>query len=376
MQSSFRVLAVALGAPAALAAACGGSDSHGSPADAGADATQGTDAAAVEAGVDALADHGVLDANDGGGGEVTVVPGTNFAFRHYYLGDTDRAGASSASAWQLFGVDVDGKATTASSTDVCTLTAGAAKATQADGPGGIDNSWGANLMPIWETIFGSTVSTNYNAAVDGGAFTTMIDVAALSGSASQSGAAPGWGFVGASFGGQPTWTQADDWPVYPDWLVDGSLGSGSKIAFPAASIDAGTWSSGTPTDLPFQFGFGAIGIGIVIHHATASFVHTTPSTAAGGNIGGVLDTQEFVAALENAAGWISSSLCQGSAIGSITQQVQQAQDILLDGSSTAGQTCNAISIGLGFDGVQIGPVQQVTFPEQPLPNICPEAGGD
>ncbi|HEY8089065.1 MAG TPA: hypothetical protein VIF09_14500, partial [Polyangiaceae bacterium] len=209
-----------------------------------------------------------------------------------------------------------------------------------------------------------------------GAFTTMIDVTNLDGSATQSGAAPGWGFSGASFGGPPTWTVADNWPVYPDWLVDGSLANGSRIAFPSATIDAGTWASGAPTDLPFQFGYSGIGLALVIHVGTVSFVHATPGTAAGGNVGGVLNTQEFVATLSNAAGWISSSLCASSALDSIVQQIEQAQDILLDGTNVAGQPCDAISIGIGFDGVQIGPVSQVTFPEQPLPNICPEAGGD
>lgn len=70
------------------------------------------------------------------------------------------------------------------------------------------------------------------------------------------------------------------------------------------------------------------------------------------------------------------SLCSGSAFDSIAQQISQAQDIQLDGTNAAGTPCTAISIGLGFDGVQIGPVDTVSFPEGQLPNICPEAGGD
>jgi hypothetical protein len=366
------VLLLSACAPCA-AAGCGSSSSSGTkPADAAADTTAVE--AGGETGVDA-SDASPTEAGDAAA-EATVVPGTNFAFRHYYLGDTDRTGVTSSTAWRDLGTNVDGKVTTAASTDVCTLAAGASTQTQVDGTGGIDNSWGENVLPIFLTIFGSNISTSYNDAVAAGSFTNMIDVTDLTSSPSQSGSAPGWGFAGANLGHPPTWTVADDWPVYPDWLNDGGLGSGSKIAFPAASLDAGTWSSGTPTDVPFKLGFGPVGIELVIHDATVSFTHTTPTTAAVGTVSGVLDTQEFLATFGNAAGWISQALCSASAFDSIAQQIQQAQDILHDGTNVAGQPCDGISIGLGFDGAQIGPVQMVALPEGTLPDICPEAGGD
>jgi hypothetical protein len=368
----------AITATAAVAASCGSTGSHSSPADAGADtSTLPTDAGHDAPAAPDASDGAASDADASDGAVVkTVIPGTNFAFRQYYLGDTDRTGVSSSTAWQEFGANIDGKVTTASSTDVCTLSAGASKQTQDDGLGGIDNSWGENLLPIFLTIFGSSFVTSYNDAVAQGDFTTMIDVIDLTDSGTQSGMAPGWGFAGAVLGHPPTWTVADDWPVYPDWLNDGGLASGSKIAFPAASIDGGTWSSGAPTDMPLELGFGAVGIELIVHHATVSFTHATPTTAATGTVSGILYTQEFLATLGNAAGWLSQSLCSGSAFDSIAEQITQAEDIVHDGTNTAGVPCDAISIGFGFDGVQIGPVDSVTFPYEPLPNICPEAGGD
>ncbi|HEY8092062.1 MAG TPA: hypothetical protein VIF09_29575, partial [Polyangiaceae bacterium] len=155
MQRSVRVVVLAIGSAgsaAAVVASCGGSASHASGGgDAGgAETSPAGEGAAPESGADAPADH-AADVSDAGV-EAAVIPGTNFAFRHYYLGDTDRAGVFGATAWKLYGTNVDGKVTTTTSTDVCTLAAGAAKATQADGPGGIDNSWGANLMPLFMTI--------------------------------------------------------------------------------------------------------------------------------------------------------------------------------------------------------------------------------
>jgi hypothetical protein len=374
--SQLLLLFGAVTASAAVAASCASTSSHASPSDAGADTSAASDGGQdAPTGADASDGSAAADASDGAVVK-TVIPGTNFAFQHYYLGDTDRAGVSSASAWQQFGANIDGKVTLASSTDVCTLTAGASKQTQVDGVGGNDNSWGENLLPIFLTIFGTSFVTSYNNAVAQGDFTTMIDVTELTDSGSQSGSAPGWGFAGAVLGHPPTWTVADDWPVYPDWLNDGGLASGSKIAFPAASLDAGLWSSGAPTDMPLELGFGAVGIELVVHHATVSFAHATPTTAANGTVAGILYTQEFLATLGNAAGWLSMSLCNGSAFESIAEQITQAQDIVHDGTNTAGTPCDAISIGFGFDGVQIGPVDNVTFPYEPLPNICPEAGTD
>ena len=69
--------------------------------------------------------------------------------------------------------------------------------------------------------------------------------------------------------------------------------------------------------------------------------------------------QELLATLRDASGWLSTSLCNSSAFDSIAQQITQGQDILHDGTNVPGQPCDAISIGLGFDGAQIGPVDQV-----------------
>jgi hypothetical protein len=306
--------------------------------------------------------------------EAYVLPGTNFAFRHYYLGDTDRTGAASTTAWTQFGVNVDGKITTAASQDVCTLAPGASLLAQADGVGGIDNSWGANIMPIFETL-DSTLSQTYNDAVSAGTFTNMIDLVGLNDDAGQSGVVRGWGFEGASFPGTPTWTTADNWPVFPDWLADGGLPNGSRIAFSAGNIDAGVWSSGTPTDFPVIFALSLQSTELVIHQATVGFGHATPSTTAGGVIGGVLNTQEFLNSLQATASWGEMSLACGSAWVSIAEQIVQAQDIMHDGTNAPGQPCDAISIGLGFDGVQIGPVRTVSQAHGSIANLC-EAGSD
>jgi hypothetical protein len=57
-----------------------------------------------------------------------------------------------ADAWKQIGFNLDGKVTTATSTDVCELVPGAAPAEQDDGQDGIDNSFGENICPILDTL--------------------------------------------------------------------------------------------------------------------------------------------------------------------------------------------------------------------------------
>jgi len=63
-------------------------------------------------------------------------------------------------------------------------------------------------------------------------------------------------------------------------------------------------------------------------------------------------------------------LCMGPTIDSLLAQMTQASDILADGSQDPAQTCNGISIGLGFKmkPVQIGVIAP---PGPPPPNPCP-----
>ena len=72
-------------------------------------------------------------------------------------------------------------------------------------------------------------------------------------------------------------------------------------------------------------------------------------------IGGVIDTELLVGELAKIAGSFDASLCPPSAtFESISQQIRQASDILIDGTQDPNKTCNAISIGLGFDAQEAG----------------------
>ncbi len=296
------------------------------------------------------------------GPATTVTAEHNFAMSKLYLGDTDRAGVSNQLAWKAFGYNLDNKITTKDSTDVCGLASGASKSTQTDGNGGIDNSFGENILPIILTTAGQDAAKKINDSITQGHFTIMIDVTGLDDANPKQTATGLTGFLnaGGSFdqtpGGmkQPTFTTADDWAVRPELLTSPTDAKSSKIKFPSAYVVDGTFVNGSPGNLTLNLAIGGVALDLTITNAVITFDHTAAGKGANGTIAGVINTEDLIARLKTVAGRISTSLCQGSAFESIAQQIRQASDIKADGTNASGSTCDGISIGLGFDASEIG----------------------
>jgi hypothetical protein len=370
-----------------LLAACGGTTIASTPTDGGAGEDSGNDTGSpppVTCAAPLMACNGVCvatqtDPDDCGGCGVscgvggscvqgscaTTQPasGGTFAIHTLYLGDSDRNGVQSSTAWEAYGQNIDGKATTAASTDVCTLYPGAAREAQVDGMNGIDNSFGENIVPILITIAGSNYASEINAAIDGGQLGTQIfGLGAFGGATS-----PYSGELKAdSLSTPPTWSGSDVWPIDSS-SVNGSVAS-PIVTFLQSTLTGDVWTSG-PTGAAsanFAFVFPAATIPVGDLEVTMT-VAPDGSSATNGTISGVMNTAQFIAAFEAVAGDISTSLCSGTAVQSIATQLEQASDILSDGSNQAGVACDAISLGLGFDAIaaKLGAVVTPTPPANP-----------
>jgi hypothetical protein len=297
-----------------------------------------------------------------------------FAITAIYLGDINRTTkTASSTAWKDFGYDVDGLQTTSSSTNVCTLASGAPKFVQVDGTNGIDNSFGANIMPIIQTAASlPTPSIDETKLIDQGAFTLQIQVTGLSDDPQQDAlGVTSQVFVSGDYGSTPAFDSTTDWPVLSTSVQDGkTIASGSTVQFKSSYVSGGTFVSGVSgAAIPLQFSASGIGLPITIHDGVITFTHPSHSVAAWGVISGVVYTQEFLDALQALAGQISTSLC-GSAFDGIAQQIRQAQEILQDGSNNANASCDAISIGIGFDAVLVHDPTTVATAPPPPPNPC------
>src|SRR5688500_6828618 len=130
--------AASIGVLIAIAAACGGdyAEEAAPPKDdAGSDAPVTTDSGGQTG-----------DAADASEVKTPVTP-LSFVLRKIFLGETDRNGIEDANAWQTYGRDIDGIASTTNANGEC-KPHGNGTQTRVDGPGGVDNSFGKNIIPV------------------------------------------------------------------------------------------------------------------------------------------------------------------------------------------------------------------------------------
>jgi len=296
-----------------------------------------------------------------------------FAIRKLWVGDLNPASGSYAeNAWKSLGFDIDGKATTKFSTDVCQLALGASPVSQVDGNGGIDNSFGENVMGIideGQALNQGLPGQQFLDSIAQGLVTDLIVVHGLGAAATASPLNASL-VVAAPLGATPTWSTADIWPVDSSSLLR-SDESSPLLTFPASYLVGGVFVAEPPS------GDGEIALGIALgaplvlpirHVQIAMTLSPDGTTATAGTISGILPTDRLMNALEGVAeAWLGLP-CALLSWDTIAQQIEQAQDILLDGTNNPSQPCSGISLGLGFEAVrvQMGPVAVVA----PLGNVC------
>src|SRR5262249_35060798 len=92
--------------------------------------------------------------------------------------------------------------------------------------------------------------------------------------------------------------------------------------------------------------------------------------ATSGTISGVIAIDALLAAAKIMVGSPDVTLCSGPTPESILTQLEQAADILVDGTQDPTKECDGVSIGLGFEAerVKLGPIGPE---EPPSPDPCP-----
>lgn len=331
----------------------------------------------------------VASTSDGEGGGVTVasssssasgsggaLPGCTpksgviLAATKIYYGNTDfNDAADSVNGWKQFGFNLDGKVSTASSVDLCQPVNNAPpKNVYPDGNGGIDNSFGKNILPIFLGI-ASDFSTKANQAITDGKYTLIFDLEGLGAGANQASLASKM-YTGTTLGMPPKFDGSDCWPVTPAGLANPADIASATSFFPMGSVAANHWDSGpTSATVPLTIDVGGFEIHLNLHFARVSMdLDANHLGSQVGQLGGVIATAELVAEMKKVAGSFDPSLCSGATIDSIVSQLQQASDILQDGTQDPAKSCDGISIGLGFKtkAISLGGVGPAT-PAQPDP---------
>jgi hypothetical protein len=296
---------------------------------------------------------------------------TAFAIRTLWLGDVDRKGSGGdGGVWTQFGFDIDGLDTTTTSTNVCKLLPGAPLDTQTDGECGIDNSFGLNWLPIFLTVFGTSWSAQVNAGIAAGGATDIL-VLQLPASGDGSNVQGVW-LNGAALGHSPTWDGTDVWPIDSSSVANGDWMQ-ANVRFDDGYVVGGTYVSAP------RSGAGAVTIGSLLEaipedqsldpwHVPVTQVQVSVDLApdgmsvTGGVLSAIMQGDKVYAQFESMC---CNNLC------SIPQQLEQAADILVDGTNRQGVTCDGISLGIGFEATRVvlGPVVTV-----PVSSPCGDAG--
>ncbi len=297
-------------------------------------------------------------------------PGYVYAVDKLYLGDTDWNGSKSQTAWQLYGYDLDGKNSNVNSIDHCKPYMGATpKAVKQDGPGGLDNSFGKNIVPIITSLTANASATIDDNIAKGG-FTMMFKIDKL-------GAKPDYAVLAAAYYGgakmatpPPAGSWANyKWDVMPELLNDPQDITSSKVKFPSSYLTSDQWVSGAPTTLTVTVPMGGYSITYTMNRAVFTLKLAPDRQTGQGILAGILPVEPFIAELKKVAGSFSKDLCMGSTFDSIAVQLRQTADIGADGSQDPSKTCDGISLGWGLHtkAVQLGNVAPAT---PPAPDPC------
>lgn len=342
------LLALGLGAVGMVASACGGSSSSGGDAPAAAGKTPPAPPSAP--------------ASD--------TPARTYAINQLFLGETNRQGVPTKDAWKDYGYNIDGLITTKTDTNVCTRQGGADSSKQEDGTGGIDNAFGRTVLGF---ILGlvPTPSKTINDSIQGGSFTILLTIKGLTDDPKQTNTGLSGDLrVGGAFSAdttkKPTFSPADDWPYRANPIVP----------ITGAYINNGTFVNGAGgATVELSLFIQGVALSLTINRAVISFDHTGPNDITNGTISGVINTEALVSGIEKVAGRISTQLCGGSTLDTIKATIRGASDILSDGTNRPGVGCDAISIGLGFNGKRIGDPKTVAMETAPPPDPCLAADG-
>ncbi len=207
-------------------------------------------------------------------------------------------------------------------------------------------------------------------AIEAGSYTELFEIDGMkdfAGSLDQNGLV-GAVYVGTDNSQQKLFDGSDNWAVAYESVVGGDINT-PAVRFSNSYMSGGTWVSGDKVDFELPLTIYGYTICLPIHGAvvTMQFQGNFPNaTAINGIIAGHVAAEDVVDA-------ISSSYGNNPTLNGVLDEVRADSGLMVDGtSSDSTKTCDAISIGLGFDGVNAA-ASTVAAPRTPS-NPCSDAG--
>ena len=292
--------------------------------------------------------------------------GVVLAINKLFLGDTDRNGNPDPNAWKSYGYNLDNFKSTAGSKNLCKPRAGAQASVHNDGDDGIDNAFGKGILQAI-TLIEPNPTARVNDEITDGTFTLMIKLDDLGTADNYSGINASL-YAGGNLGDAPKWDGTDEWPVIYELLENGDVNK-PKIVFTDSYVADRTWV-GKADSLEVNLAIQGATLSLTINHAIITMdLDSDNGGAKNGTIAGILEVDALIETITTMAPKIAGCDFNIADYQSILDQLAQAADILSDGTQDPNQTCDGISIGLGFEAkpVQLG---EVTEPSEGGDDEC------
>lgn len=295
------------------------------------------------------------------------------AIDQLFLGDVNPDGtANPTNGWKNYGFNLDGLVSTKTSTDLCMPRTGASKdAVHSDGPDGIDNAFGKNILPLVLSL-ASNFSDFTNDQITSGMGTHLYAMANVGQTACRTQSAS---FHGSGLGKAPAFDGSDAWPIDPSSLLDPNFPpylSSARAYWGDTKIINGRVTTGNAAQFDLVLDTSMSRITLPIRNARLEFqVSQDHKHATSGILGGIIRTEDFVNEFSKVLPWISKDSCDPNSptLQLFQNMIRQASDIMENGGQNPNAECDGISIGLGFTmkAVQLG---SVADPAKPPPDPC------
>ncbi|MFO0547435.1 MAG: hypothetical protein U0271_03550 [Polyangiaceae bacterium] len=285
---------------------------------------------------------------------VASEPGRTFSVTAFRLGDQDDSGASHPYEWERFGFDLDEMITHNDFDEHCHPALGGSPGVVfPDGLGGVDNSFGKNLIPIIKLVFSEarddfdgTVNASIGRVTSGLIMRTTAFSSSADATDIDATAVVAWRADAAT-----GWDVDQDSVAEPDAAdIEGSIAR-AHAAFNGGYLngDVLVLPPGPDTWLDLQLDVKASVIPVRVHHPLLVVQLDATHTQGRGVLTGVLLDEEAQDGARFAAYKADRSFCEGASIEGVIFDVGQTADIMADEGQDPTQTCDAISFAVGIE---------------------------
>ncbi len=270
------------------------------------------------------------------------------------------------SGWQALGFNLDDHVTD-SGEGPCAPLSGSTG--QQDGQNGIDNAFGHHVVPMLETMLDG-FQERVNLEIEAGRFSYLFAIEAL-GEESRYYPVVTRLYQGADLGEAPDFDGKDNWPIRGDSLLNPSDIESAKNTLHCSYLSDDVWVSEPMPALDIELRIDETNaLALHLREVVVSMdIDANRKSASGGRLGGMITVDDLADAIVPIMDALGEDICDAKIYEDFLDELRQAADVRIGAKS--GGSCNALSVGLGFNA-KSARLGSVALAPPPKPNPCTE----